>query len=258
MGGFLYGAGEFDAEFFGISPRDALAMDPQQRLLLRRRGKAVERAGIDPSSLREARPAVYIGAIAQDYAAPLYSPPEGFRGSPADRYDVRVWCRAGWRMCWGWRGPDGDGGHAVFVVVGALHQAVSAFAGRVECIPGVGRWCDGDGVIRGCSWSSAVRVGWPPTGGARSCLRRRRRTGWSEGVGVLSRRAYCRTPARTAAGCWRWCGGSAVIRTGRSNGLTAPNGPAQERVVRRALADAGLAASEVDAVEGAWDRDAVG
>ncbi len=52
QGGFLYDAADFDPGFFGISPREALAMDPQQRLLLQTTWEAVERAGIDPTSLR--------------------------------------------------------------------------------------------------------------------------------------------------------------------------------------------------------------
>ena len=52
QGGFVDDAAEFDAGFFGISPREALAMDPQQRLLLEVCWEALERAGIDPASLR--------------------------------------------------------------------------------------------------------------------------------------------------------------------------------------------------------------
>ena len=54
-GGFLDGATDFDADFFGISPREALAMDPQQRLMLEMSWEALERAGIDPASLRDLR-----------------------------------------------------------------------------------------------------------------------------------------------------------------------------------------------------------
>src|SRR4051794_13862400 len=66
-GGFLHDAAWFDAEFFGISPREALAMDPQQRLLLEVSWEALERAGIDPTSLRGQEVGVITGVYANSY-----------------------------------------------------------------------------------------------------------------------------------------------------------------------------------------------
>ena len=74
-------------------------------------------------------------------------------------------------------------------------------------------------------------------------------TGWAEGAGVLLLERLSRRAARTDTRCSRSSAAARSTRTARSNGLTAPSGPAQQRVIRQALADAGLAAADVDAVE---------
>ncbi|MBV9654254.1 MAG: hypothetical protein JOZ42_06790, partial [Acetobacteraceae bacterium] len=243
--GFLNDVEQFDAAFFGITPREAESMDPQQRMLLELAWEALEDALIPPTALAGSRTGVFVGLSNSDYGRLLLEQRDDIDAYSS--FGVALSIAAG-RISYALdlRGPSLVVDTACSSSLAAVHLACTSLR-RAECDLAIvggsnlvltpeatisfshARMLARDGQ---CKTFDAAADGYVRGEGCVTLVLKRLRDATESGDRVLA----------VIRGC-------AINHDGRSAGLTAPNGPAQEAVIAAALRDAGVLPADIDYVE---------
>jgi acyl transferase domain-containing protein/SAM-dependent methyltransferase/acyl carrier protein len=240
------GPDAFDAGFFGISPREAASMDPQHRLLLEVAWEALEDAGQTAERLEGSRTGVFVGVCSNDYAWLQLAGSAAMDLTYFGTGNAHNILAGRLAYLFDTRGPAMTVDTACSASLMAVHLACQSLRQR-ECdlvlAGGVNLILSPLSLILPCKMGMMS-----PDGRSRTFDQRAAGIGRGEGCGVIALKCL----ADAAADGDRILAvirGSATNQDGRSNGLTAPNVLAQEAVIRAALRDAGVEASDISYVE---------
>ncbi|ERN42090.1 natural product biosynthesis luciferase-like monooxygenase domain protein [Rubidibacter lacunae KORDI 51-2] len=245
-GGFVDGLQEFDADFFGITPREAQSLDPQQRLLLEVVWEALETANLPTTALTNTPTGVYIGICTNDYSQHLMQ--RGFEGIDAYLSTGNSHSTAAGRLSYllGLTGPCLSVDTACSSSLVAVHLACTSLRNGesdVALAAGVNRIFSPINTINFCKARMMAADGRCKTfdisadgfGRGEGC-----------GVLVLKRLSDAQRDGDNILALLR---GSAINQDGHTSGLTVPNGPSQQEVIRQALKSGNLNPSEIGYVE---------
>lgn len=244
-GGFLDSAADFDALFFGLSPREAIAMDPQQRVIMRLAWRALENAGVNPASVAGEEAGCYIGVSLSEYGPRAGSANE-FTGHRISGYALGSVCgRVSHSL--GLTGPSTSVDAACASSLTALHLAANAVRAD-EC-----EWALAGAVcVMGSPapfYEFAKNNALAVDGHVRSYADDASGTVWGEGGGVVvveresrARRLGHRIYGRVLA--------TRINHNGKGKPIIVPSAEAQERLVSKTVAASGIDPGLVTMIEG--------
>lgn len=244
-GGYLRDVAGFDADFFSISPREAVKLDPQQRLLMEVVHDALEDAAITRAELQELNVGVFVGAGSNDYmnlGAASRQSIDGYHGIGNSHSLLANRLSYYYNL----KGPSLTIDTACSSSLTALHFAVQSLQYSdldMAIVGGVNVIVSPDLTL---AFSQAKMLS--PSGRCKTFGADADGYGRAEGVGAVILR---RLPDAERLGHGVRCviRASAVNQDGRSNGITAPNGLSQVQVIQSAMARAGVSPAEMAYME---------
>ncbi len=247
-GGFIDGVDLFDPVFFGISPREAARMDPQQRVLLEVAWEALENAGVAPERLAGSKTGVFVGIGATDYSKIPTHFEKHLEYIDAHAGTGNALSIAANRISYvlDLRGPSLSVDTACSSALLAVHLAVQSLRAResdMALVGGVNLILSPEVMI---AFSKARMLS--PTGKCRPFDAAADGYVRGEGCGVIVLKRLT-DAIRDEDHVWAVIRGSAANQDGKTSGITAPNSRSQHEVIRAALANAGLEASQVSYIE---------